>query len=259
MILSNRSGEIEYFGSAADYCDPMDPSNIRELILKVFDSERWKKPERLELQQKLQTEQTVTNFAEETLATYDLASMEFEKNILQQITYSGKSKSITHASPIQTDHTPLQEKLVEVQVELSRVQAELNAAVVDRDRIWDELNATIHSKSHRIMNPIRKLARLFRRMPISIQNIKAKAKPTAFSVIHFIRMLPLFSYMADAVKKTFPGLWARYRKKLLRVHNYSEEQLKQLSSAQLHEDEQYFQHLFRDEITKRKHSSKRKS
>jgi len=110
-----------------------------------------------------------------------------------------------------------------------------------------------------MMNPIRELARFIRRMSISIQSIKALVKPTAFAIIHTIRMLPLFSYLADAVKKTFPGLWARSRRKMLRVHNYSEEQLKQLSSAQLLEDEQYFLHLFQDEISKRKRASRKSS
>lgn len=38
MVLSNRSGEREYFGDHARYCDPSQPASIREAVLEAMDS-----------------------------------------------------------------------------------------------------------------------------------------------------------------------------------------------------------------------------
>lgn len=38
MVLSNRSGEREYVGDFARYCDPSDPRSIRDTVLEAWDS-----------------------------------------------------------------------------------------------------------------------------------------------------------------------------------------------------------------------------
>ena len=42
LVLSNQSGEREYFGDQARYCDPYNASSIRSAVLEAFESKRSK-------------------------------------------------------------------------------------------------------------------------------------------------------------------------------------------------------------------------
>jgi len=160
---------------------------------------------------------------------------------------------------IQSSRDRTQAELDAVQSDRNRVETELNTALTDRDRIWHELDSIFHSKSYRITKPFREIARFLRKSAAALKNLFIKPKALAFAIIHFIRMLPLISSLADVIKRTFPGLWAKSRKKLLRVPKNINGQSIQLSSAMLVEDEQYFQNLFQNEIANRKRASRGQS
>jgi len=172
---------------------------------------------------------------------------------------SDRNRVETELNTALTDRDRTQAELDAVQSDRNRVETELNTALTDRDRIWHELDSIFHSKSYRITKPFREIARFLRKSAAALKNLFIKPKALAFAIIHFIRMLPLISSLADVIKRTFPGLWAKSRKKLLRVPKNINGQSIQLSSAMLVEDEQYFQNLFQNEIANRKRASRGQS
>lgn len=47
LVLSDRSGESEYFGALAEYCNPADPSSIRQAVRRAIRGDSPAKRERL--------------------------------------------------------------------------------------------------------------------------------------------------------------------------------------------------------------------
>ena len=70
MVLSNRSGEIEYFGERASYCDPFDPASIRTAVLDAWNAE-WSEQRRAELRDHVGAQFSWERYTAETAMVYD--------------------------------------------------------------------------------------------------------------------------------------------------------------------------------------------
>ncbi|WP_447941478.1 glycosyltransferase [Brevundimonas mediterranea] len=72
MVLSDRSGEREYFGDMASYCDPSDIDSIREAILRAWDEPRSDGTRR-ELIDHMRAHHSWARYASETAEAYEAA------------------------------------------------------------------------------------------------------------------------------------------------------------------------------------------
>lgn len=91
LVLSNRSGEYEYFGEAAKYCDPFDPEEIRNNILDIYQTEDWNRENRQQLNLKLHEEFTWEKAVQGTLEAYFKAMESFETRLVSQTIFDQNS------------------------------------------------------------------------------------------------------------------------------------------------------------------------
>ena len=89
LVLSDRSGEYEYFGEAARYCDPFNPQQLRDALLEIYETRDWNRQNCDTLKQKLQHELTWENAARETFSVYLQAFEHFESRLVSQTIFSG--------------------------------------------------------------------------------------------------------------------------------------------------------------------------
>lgn len=70
MVLSNRSGEHEYFGKQARYCDPGDMTSIRDAVLEAWDTPLDASQAQM-LTERVAQEYSWDRYARETLDVYE--------------------------------------------------------------------------------------------------------------------------------------------------------------------------------------------
>lgn len=70
MVLSDRSGEREYFGDQAIYCDPADPGSIREAVFTAWDRP-WTSEDRVALSGLVEERYSWSNYARATSDAYE--------------------------------------------------------------------------------------------------------------------------------------------------------------------------------------------
>lgn len=73
MVLSDRSGEREYFGDLATYCDPSDPASIRAAVIEAWESD-WAQDRRAALQAHVQDCFSWERYGAETAQVYEEAA-----------------------------------------------------------------------------------------------------------------------------------------------------------------------------------------
>lgn len=72
MVLSDRSGEYEYFGDRALYCDPSDMESIRECVTQAL-SDDWDEVNRSELVQHVRDNYSYRRYISDTASAYEAA------------------------------------------------------------------------------------------------------------------------------------------------------------------------------------------
>jgi glycosyltransferase involved in cell wall biosynthesis len=86
MVLSDRSGEAEYFGDFARYVDPGDPGAIHDAVLAAYES-TWPDERRSALRDFLATRYSWERYATETAAFYeDVAAVRPDSPPLRPVT-----------------------------------------------------------------------------------------------------------------------------------------------------------------------------
>ncbi len=88
LVLSNRSGESEYFGEAARYCDPSNPDDIRDSIINIYQSKNWNREKRDFFNLNLQADFTWENAAKDTIQAYNTAREAFDIRLFNKTTIS---------------------------------------------------------------------------------------------------------------------------------------------------------------------------
>ncbi len=177
----------------------------------------------------------------------DLANIQMERNAIQ--------------AELQSLNSDYKRVLIEkdsLVTRLNNVNSELSIALSQRDEFWTELDRLSKSKSYRITKPLRVVTRFLRNIPTNYQHTKKSSRSLLFSIIHKIRMMPIFSPFANIIKTTNPILWSKVRDKMLNAQSsmYGDEYIASFTDNATSLDEQYFTDLFQREINKKKHSAK---
>jgi glycosyltransferase involved in cell wall biosynthesis len=129
LVLSNRSGEFEYFKDEAFYCDPMDPEDIKGKILAAYENSPLRLIHREQIQKSLRSELSIEQSMKDTISVYEQTKEIFEWN---QIVYSKKNE-IDFQSKNNT-------KLAEAQSEQNQVYATLSASLqAENEKLGNEL------------------------------------------------------------------------------------------------------------------------
>ncbi|MHC1772678.1 MAG: FkbM family methyltransferase [Flexilinea sp.] len=121
----------------------------------------------------------------------------------------------TELNEVKTDREYIQATLDDMQSDRERIRIKLDNIWAEKEQIRVELDNVYHRKSYRITKPLRETAWFFKRMFDKFYVRKKKMKLGAFSFFSHLRMLPLFSHIADSIKKAHPGLWSKFRNNLL--------------------------------------------
>ena len=180
---------------------------------------------------------------------------------------------ITESVEVRNERYRIQTELIWIQKQQDQLVSELRSIEADReqirnqlDNVWSEkekirkeLDSFVHRKSWRMTKPLRETAWFSKKMLRKFGFTKKTTRRLGMSIYLHLRVLPLFSSIADSVKKAHPDLWKKVRNGLSETPlapTITKNEIKDSVSTEreLSEDEQYFISLFQHEIKKRKTS-----
>jgi len=292
LVLSNRSGEIEYFGDAAWYCDPMDPADIKEKVLAAYNAGELNEKHRAQINARMSSDLSLDQSMKDTVSAYAEALEAFEWN---QVVYRSKSTAAVENPMIQrrkylkdsalqlsTRQVEKERFLAEInqqktqletqKKELLRIRTELEARTIElmkaREQVRqeqveviranEELDKVYKSKSFRLTKPLRVavgFARVVKEKLIRLRvklAIRTRLKRLLLKTFDILKKIPLFGRLAEKIKQRFPNFWRRAAASIKASSLDTGEPA--TFNAGSREDEKHFEDLFLREIDKRKNA-----
>lgn len=197
-VLSNRSGEQEYFGNFAHYCDPCDPDSIREAVLEACENpftEERKQALKDHIHENFNWDvhlQRTRAVYEETVARF-APSRERARKPAPTTTpklFVDVSQSATHLRP---------------PTGIARV--ELMFATKLKEQLGDQVQLVMYQRSHRVFLPL--TLEQIRNGEYQIMGARDYELPFASGSKGFEGYLPqdLCGFTADSVFVAMGGMW----------------------------------------------------
>jgi len=290
MVLSNRSGEIEYFGDAAWYCDPMDPSDIKEKVLTALNAGDLNIKHHAQIMERLSSDLSLEQSMKDTITAYSEALEAFEWG---QVLYQPKSVTAIE-SPMDQRRKRLRESILQLStrqiekerfiaeingqkaqidlqkkeilrirkeleaktIELMKAQEEIRLEQVEVVRAKEELDKVYKSKSFRLTKPLRIAVGFTRTSKEKLVRLRVKLavrtriKRFLFNGFTYFKKIPLFGCIAEKIKQRFPNFWRRV------AASIKAPALDIVELAAFHpgniKDEKHFEDFFFSELEKRK-------
>ena len=251
-ILISNSYRFVYFDGLNRYYVAEEHYELSKKLAippNVFDS--FKTISHLNVEKELTKNQSDLRLAQEN---NDKLSIEMDK--LQsdlRLAQENNDKLSIEMGKLQSDLRLAQKNNDKLSIEMDQLQSNLRLAhktneklVLENHQVWVELDKVYHSKSFLITKPIREFTLIFKEVPKKISYFKKILKTKIFLFVHFIRMLPIISPLADKLKISNHSKWVRIREKFTKEpdnHQISKFTEYNISQSESFDREDYYLNL----------------